>query len=55
MRKEKDSCVRRALVSFPSFRVDLPDMRTQKAIADILFAIDQKIDSNSKVNDNLAA
>ena len=42
------------LVSFPSFRVDLPDMRTQKAIADILFAIDQKIDSNSKVNDNLA-
>ena len=43
------------LVSFPSFRVDLPNMRTQKAIADILFAIDQKIDSNSRVNDNLAA
>lgn len=41
------------LVSFPSFRVDLPNMRTQKAIADILFAIDQKIDSNSRVNDNL--
>lgn len=43
------------LVSFPSFRVDLPNMRTQKAIADILFAIDQKIDSNSRVNDNLYA
>lgn len=41
------------LVSFPSFRVDLPNMRTQKAIADILFAIDQKIDSNSRVNWNL--
>lgn len=41
------------LVSFPSFRVDLPNMRTQKAIADILFAIDQKIDSNSRVNENL--
>ncbi|HJC46845.1 MAG TPA: restriction endonuclease subunit S [Candidatus Lachnoclostridium pullistercoris] len=43
------------LVSFPSFCVNLPNMCTQKAIADILFSIDQKIDGNNKINDNLAA
>ena len=41
------------LVSFPSFCVNLPNMCTQKAIADILFSIDQKIDGNNKINDNL--
>ena len=41
------------LVAFPSFSVELPNMYTQKAIADILFSIDKKIDDNIKINDNL--
>lgn len=41
------------LVSFPSFTVSLPDMATQKHIADILSALDDKIELNRKINENL--
>lgn len=41
------------LVSFPSFTVNLPDMATQRYIADILSALDEKIEINNKINANL--
>lgn len=41
------------LVSFPSFTVNLPDMATQRYIADILSALDDKIEINNKINANL--
>ena len=41
------------LVSFPSFIVSLPDMATQRFIADTLSALDDKIELNNKINDNL--
>ena len=41
------------LVSFPSFIVNLPDVATQRFIADTLSALDEKIELNNKVNDNL--
>lgn len=43
------------LVSFPSFTVNLPDMATQRYIAEILSELDDKIEINNKINDNLAA
>lgn len=41
------------LVSFPSFAVNLPNMATQKYIAETLFALDEKIELNNKINENL--
>ena len=41
------------LVSFPSFTVNLPNIVTQRSIADILSAIDDKIELNNKINANL--
>lgn len=41
------------LVSFPSFTVNLPNMATQRYIADILSALDDKIEINNKINANL--
>lgn len=41
------------LVSFPSFTVNLPNIITQKHIADILSAFDDKIELNNKINENL--
>ena len=41
------------LVSFPSFIVNLPDVATQRFIADTLSALDEKIELNNKINDNL--
>lgn len=41
------------LVSFPSFIVNLPDVATQRFIADNLSALDEKIELNNKINDNL--
>lgn len=41
------------LVSFPSFTVNLPNIITQKHIADILSALDDKIELNNKINENL--
>lgn len=41
------------LVSFPSFAVNLPNMATQKSIAEILSALDDKIELNNKINENL--
>ena len=41
------------LVSFPSFAVNLPNMATQKCIAETLFALDEKIELNNKINENL--
>lgn len=41
------------LVSFPSFTVNLPNMATQKYIAEILSALDDKIELNNKINENL--
>lgn len=41
------------LVSFPSFTVNLPDMATQRYLADILSALDEKIEINNKINANL--
>ena len=40
------------LVSFPSFIVNLPDVATQRFIADTLSALDDKIELNNKINDN---
>ena len=41
------------LVSFPSFIVNLPNMATQKYIAEILSTLDGKIELNNKINENL--
>ena len=41
------------LVSFPSFNVKLPDITTQRYIADILTALDDKIAINLKINHHL--
>lgn len=41
------------LVSFPYFTVNLPNMATQKYIAEILSALDKKIELNNKINKNL--
>lgn len=41
------------LVSFPSFTVNLPNMATQKYIAEILSALDEKIELNNKINETL--
>lgn len=43
------------LVSFPSFTVNLPNMATQKYIAEILSALDEKIELNNKINEDLYA
>lgn len=41
------------LARFPTFPVVLPDLSVQHRIADILSAIDEKINSNQQLNDNL--
>lgn len=43
------------LIYFPSFTIELPSMTVQRRIADILSALDSKIEINNKINDNLAA
>ena len=35
--------------------IEIPDIATQKKIADILGSLDRKIAQNTEVNDNLAA
>ena len=41
------------LTAFPSFNVNLPSIETQNRIADILSALDDKIELNNKINENL--
>ncbi len=41
------------LIYFPSFTIELPSMTIQRRIADILSALDDKIELNQKVNENL--
>lgn len=41
------------LVYFPDFQIELPDMETQRSIAAILGAVDEKIKVNKQINDNL--
>ena len=41
------------LVHFPSFIIELPNVTTQRHIADILSALDTKIELNQRINDNL--
>ena len=41
------------MTKFPSFPVSLPPIKTQKRIANILSAIDAKIEVNRQINDNL--
>lgn len=43
------------LASFPSFIIELPDLSTQKRIAEILFTLDKKIELSQRLNDNLVA
>ena len=38
-----------------AFDIDVPDMETQQKIVDVLLTIDEKIDLNTKINNNLAA
>ena len=40
---------------FSKIAVSVPDRITQKRIAEILSALDEKIAANARVNDNLAA
>ena len=41
--------------TFQDIKVRVPDLPTQKAIASLLIAIDDKIETNQKINDNLVA
>ena len=41
------------LIYFPSFTIELPSMTIQRRIADILSALDDKIELNQKINENL--
>lgn len=41
------------LIYFPSFTIELPNMTIQRRIADILSALDDKIELNQKINENL--
>ena len=43
------------LKNFRSIDIDLPDLQTQKRIAQVLETINNKIESNDAINDNLAA
>lgn len=44
-----------ALKEFPSFPVALPDLKEQRAIADVLGALDDKIELNRRMNEMLEA
>ncbi|NSY17721.1 restriction endonuclease subunit S [Neorhizobium sp. AL 9.2.2] len=44
-----------ALKEFPSFPVALPDLREQRAIADVLGSLDDKIELNRRMNETLEA
>ncbi|MBX5197565.1 restriction endonuclease subunit S [Rhizobium sp. NZLR10] len=44
-----------ALKEFPSFPVALPDLRKQRAIADVLGSLDDKIELNRRMNETLEA
>jgi len=41
--------------SFSSYTINLPDFETQRTIADILSALDDKIENNTKINHHLVA
>lgn len=41
------------LIYFPSFTIELPSMTIQRRIADILSALDDKIELNQRINENL--
>ena len=43
------------LIEFPDFKVQLPEISLQRAIATILSNIDEKIEINRRINENLAA
>ena len=52
--KVSGATVERILMTkFPSFPVSLPPLKTQERIANILSAIDAKIEVNRQINDNL--
>ena len=41
--------------TFANIQVKIPDLSTQEAIASLLTKLDDKIETNQKINDNLAA